>query len=661
MEIKEGQVSILTTDGKTWKKRHCVLKNRILYVYENKSKVEQDKILHFIPLARCGVITTALKGPNGRPFCFKVSHQIDDSIQYWMSSDSEEEMKDWVPQMQQCCAVQKEPEPTKENFRNRSKSVAFKPGALQMAGISDFSGWLKKQANAGLRKGQWKKRWFVLKDMILYYYEGPEAKLKDSDKYLTQPPPESPKSNENDSNNNNKNIILLNEWLSTLSTLSIQEPCQFLYNVSFVIQLLDKLNIKVTNIGEKPDTKEKEREWLLASFDSIIKTVQSNNIKLDSNLTSHDFINRNSISVLGFAQSLYDFAHNLNQNNIKITVDHSPAPAPPSSTTSSAVTSPSISSPPLPSQQSQELKNNNNNENNTNTTNTTNSGVSMSDIDMDNTTNNILEILDKVSDSNTTLSINGANEHGGSDQSSNASGAQDASIISGLGGLGSEQPLINELLNADEFIGLSIHSTPNTPAKNPPPNYTNKFISPHRAPLKRVETKDVIGEFDKMFSTFGSNLKKCGKCNEPITGDLKIDACGKSWHPHHLFCSCCNKHLIDVEDVPYIERSDKLFCKECHDKSFSESHCSTCNKSLMITFAHKGKILCNEHYAIIASLCQKCEKPISDLNLSFSIDQKKWHQACFSCTFCKKSLSDPSHCVTKNSNPYCHECNVKLF
>eukprot|EP01133_Synstelium_polycarpum_P012381 gene12381-14526_t len=646
---KDGALSLLSPDGKSWKKRHCTLKNRIFYIYESKTKL--DNFLHFIPLARCGVITTALKGPNGKAFCFKLSHQMDEAIMYWLSAETEAEMTEWVNQLQACSAIQQEPERV-EAVRGRSKSVIFKPMALQLAGISDHSGWLKKQSGGGLRKAAWKKRWFVLKDMVLYYYDGPESKqlkgkvsipnwsveadattggycfklshtgcpsvilqaetdeernrwinnIKDSDKYLTQ------SSSLTDATPNKENDVermtKLKEWMSSVTTLNIQEPSQFLFNITFVANLLEKLGVKV-NIGDKPDAKEKERDWSSNGFDIILKEVIASGIKFEPSITSQ--------AIISFACSLQEHFANRSTSSLE--------------KQQNVVEQPAVSVTVAASQNNGEAAD---------------ASTPSSDD------------LSETSDKSTTPSLVVP-------VSTNPTATQ--IVFSASADTEAEEQgdaILNALINAQPNIATTqSHSLPATPVK-PAATPISKIVSPHRPQLKRVETQDVIGEFDKLFSSFGSNLTKCGHCKEPITGD-SVDACGTKFHPHHLLCCSCGKHLIGMEDVPYVDRNGSLYCKEDHDKTFKDSNCSVCSKSLMITFAYKGKLFCNEHFVSETAdiTCQGCEKPLGELPY-YSIDNKKWHRNHFSCNYCKVALPH-GQCQVNKGMPYCSKCHVSLF
>ncbi|EFA82515.1 prespore-specific protein [Heterostelium album PN500] len=542
---KDGNIAILSADGKAWKKKQCSLKDRILYIYENKTtKVEDSKILHFIPLARCGVITTAVKGPTGKANCFKISHQFDDSIMYWFSTETDDELKDWVATLQVCCAIQKEPEQV-EAVRGRSKSIAFKPDALQLAGISDFSGWLKKQSTSGLRKG-WKKRWCVLKDMVLYYYEGPESKLKGKQS--------------------------IPGW--SVEADNSLPFCIKLSHPAYPVLLLQAEN------------EEDRTKWI---------------------------------------------------NNIKENHKHLTA----SSSASSASTTTTPSSTPVKSAASPEPK----------LMNGANTSSSKDISESSDTNSNLDDSSSAVTTaSKTTVATPSSKEEVVEEQKP----TENSVVVPTLSINHNHNNNNINSIDTDLSELSQMSSAPTTPSK---------VLSPGRPALKRVETKDVLSEFDKMFSSFAVNLVKCGLCKEPITsGQTSIEAVGQQWHSHHLLCCQCGKHLIGLEEIPYVERDGKLYCKEDHDKTFKESNCHKCQKSLMINFVHKGKVYCKDHYALEIEdlICQGCEKPLGDLPY-YSFENKKWHHDHFKCAYCKHTIHNPSDSHFKNKQPYCKNCYKSLF
>eukprot|EP01132_Coremiostelium_polycephalum_P002547 gene2547-3151_t len=659
-DIKNGYLSVLSTDGKGWKKRYCNIKNRVLYIYETKEKSDEKsnsyQILYFVPLARVGVISTAVKGgPNGRPNCFKLAHQVDESFIYWLSSENESELKEWVNYIQLNCAIQKEPETVE--VRGRSKSVVYRPAANQISNSSDHSGYLKKQSTGLFKKGQWKKKFFVLKDLILYYYDTSDSKALKGRIQIpnwTIDPTEQPANSIKLSHIGYPTVVLqaetteernlwikhikqqdkeltttaqmteeklqkLKNWLSTITTLDIKEPCQFMSNATFVQNILDKCGVKIALISKGTEASS-DNDWTLKSFEIILKVLQTSNVKYDHSITAKDFVEPNNTLVLSFAISLME--HFSSSSNSTSTNNNNNNSLPSSSTT----------------------QNNNNNSPQTPT---------KSDINNAPTTTT-------VDDTTTTTNNNNSN---GSDQNNVNSQVETNQKEAVVFGVGPDPSIvttsIDDLTNPSLMTEESNYSLTSSGYNSSSRSLYNKLVSPHRQ-LKRVETKEVLGEFDKIFSSIGGNYQKCGLCNEPIMGEA-VEAVGKSWHPHHLQCCACGKQLKGLEEIPYVERNGNIYCKEDHDKTFKESFCTDCNKSLMITFAHKGKVYCKDHYSNLVSdlICQQCEKPIGD-EPYHSIENKKWHRNHFTCSYCKVGLID-GICSIKNSSPYCKKCYGILF
>ncbi|KAF2074686.1 hypothetical protein CYY_004000 [Polysphondylium violaceum] len=800
----EAQLNVLSTDGKSWKKRYCSLKNRILYVFETKLKSDENssnyQLFYFVPLARCGNIATAVSnGPCGKNFCFKISYELDESTHYWLSAENEKEMNQWVHVLQEACAVKKEPE--RVMVKGRSKSVVFKPGAIQIAGISDHSGWLKKfSSTGGFRKTiQWKKRWIVLKDLVLYVYEGPESKLKtkvsipnwkisidesiggfcftlshigyegitlqaetaeerakwiqrikENNRTLTTTLP-----NEHDEHR-------IKEWIKSLTTLTIDQLMEYLTNASFLVNIIGKAssqNIRV--VLEATDTRKQDDEWNRKSFEAILSTLGMQGIKFVQDYSADDFLSANPI-ILKFALDLLNHFNPLfmntppvsavatpsvsacstmtspstltprseassisssssssvtkEQEEIDATVDikksqekeHSPIKQPeikppspktpiknpeptikpvepepikPTTESVSQPTSPikpteSVSQPTTPiepiepvSQPTSPIKPIEPVSQPTSPIKPVSvvSPIKPAPVPVlkqepsfeDQTTEEILESITKLSESQ---NFNLDEEIANLSSSINLN----ASINNNLNTSVNLNTSLNlrESMNNNNNDNNDNHNNNNniTPISTPT-KISPRYVSPYRN-LKRVETKDVIGEFDRIFSSLGKAYPKCHRCNEPITGNDIIELSGKSWHLDHFNCCACHKPLMGMDKIPFVEREGKIYCKDDHDKHFKESSCSQCSKTLLITFAHYGKLFCKEHYMSIpeiqANICQNCEEPIGNAPYQI-LETKKWHVDHFKCSYCKVKLHDAAACSVKNSLPYCKKCHISLF
>ncbi|EGC28274.1 hypothetical protein DICPUDRAFT_100179 [Dictyostelium purpureum] len=796
LKFKEGHLSILSSDGKVFKKRYCVFKNRILFIFENKQRSDIQsssyQVLHFIPLIRCGIIATAIQdGPNGKPFCFKLSHENDENIFYWLSDETEDGMKEWVRVLQMHCSIQKEPE--KVQVRGRSKSIAFKPGALQIAGISNFKGWLKKYTTAGTfrRTLQWKKRWFVLKDMVLYYYDSPESnEIKgrisipnwsveidtnipigfcfnlshpgyETITLQAESDEERKKWVQNIKENNRmltktlaspSEVAQLKHWIKKITSLDIQnDPTDLVCNASFVANILDKVGFKV-QLTERSNQSQRQvdNEWTITNFDNIIKALVFKGVKFEQEIIPEDFINSDPM-VLNFAISImnhFDPQPAIKINNISIknnnddigtnnnnysnnSNNHVPIGSIPKSVSSSSI---NTSAPTTPRSMVSDISSNDNPTDSNNTINLNNNlsvnntiasrksssfEVSKRDIKKfftigrsSDTSKKFKEeklkeekqtekSIEKSTEKSTEKSLPTENKTPVKQQEptmptkqqepttpakqeptiattpikqqepvspikqqeptpiktpfKSKSDEEDINIISSL----------DVSLNLDSILSPApvhhnddFNATPQaTPTKSSP-----RLVSPFRN-LKRVETQDVLGEFDKIFSSLSKIYKNCEVCKEPIASEPIEISCGKAWHKDHFNCCVCSKALLGFEEIPFIEREENIYCKEDHDKTFKDSNCIECNKTLMITFAYKGKLLCREHYLNYVSdtICQSCEQPIGSNKPYQEFENKKWHVEHFKCSYCSKTLPDPLVAKFKASKPYCGACQIKLF
>lgn len=57
----------------------------------------------------------------------------------------------------------------------------------------------------------------------------------------------------------------------------------------------------------------------------------------------------------------------------------------------------------------------------------------------------------------------------------------------------------------------------------------------------------------------------CAGCGKPITGRC-VNALEKKWHPEHFVCAFCMKSLAGGS---FTEYNSKAYCRECHDKLFT--------------------------------------------------------------------------------------------
>ncbi|KAI8618862.1 hypothetical protein BC830DRAFT_1106698 [Chytriomyces sp. MP71] len=196
----------------------------------------------------------------------------------------------------------------------------------------------------------------------------------------------------------------------------------------------------------------------------------------------------------------------------------------------------------------------------------------------------------------------------------------------------------------------------------------------------------------------------CFYCKDAIFESC-VKACSKSFHPSCFFCSNCGG-LLGC-DQAFVEEAGKVYCIKDYDALFGKV-CKGCNVkcgaseeivSLVdrnVVFhldcfkchvggcplrAHEfyedettGLPVCQAHfYGSKDAVCHACEKII--VGACVNALGRRYHRACFTCTFCKKGLeasnvsnvrsgnlsASVDRFMSKNGHPYCPPCHLKLF
>ncbi|PVD28899.1 hypothetical protein C0Q70_11494 [Pomacea canaliculata] len=119
---------------------------------------------------------------------------------------------------------------------------------------------------------------------------------------------------------------------------------------------------------------------------------------------------------------------------------------------------------------------------------------------------------------------------------------------------------------------------------------------------------------------------RCPSCDELIFSAEYTKAMEQNYHKEHLACWNCDKKLIACR---YILREE-------------HPHCIPCYQQL---FAHN---------------CEECGKPIGPDFKDLSYKERHWHEFCFKCVMCNKSLVDQPF-APKNDKIYCSDCHDNNF
>ncbi|XP_061176535.1 prickle planar cell polarity protein 3-A-like isoform X2 [Saccostrea echinata] len=187
------------------------------------------------------------------------------------------------------------------------------------------------------------------------------------------------------------------------------------------------------------------------------------------------------------------------------------------------------------------------------------------------------------------------------------------------------------------------------------------------------------------------SLSTCDQCKGEIEPtDLAVFApklgAELCWHPACFVCSKCEELLVDLV---YCCHTKKLFC-ERHYAEQIRPRCPSCDELIfsgeytkaMDENYHKDHLACHNcdkklvacryivkdenphcipcYQELYAHNCEECKKPIGPDYKDLSYKDRHWHEFCFKCCECQKSLVDQPF-APKNDNIYCSDCHDKNF
>ncbi|XP_041354774.1 prickle planar cell polarity protein 3-A-like isoform X2 [Gigantopelta aegis] len=186
-------------------------------------------------------------------------------------------------------------------------------------------------------------------------------------------------------------------------------------------------------------------------------------------------------------------------------------------------------------------------------------------------------------------------------------------------------------------------------------------------------------------------LTSCYNCKGEIDdGELVVFApkAGKDicWHPACFVCDVCDELLVDLV---YCVHSKRLYCERHYaevirprcpscdelifsgeytkamDQNYHKDHlaCHNCDKKLVacryiLKEEHPYCIPCYQQ--LFAHNCEECGKPIGPDYKDLSYKDRHWHEFCFKCVSCEKSLVDQPF-APKNNSIYCADCHDEQF
>ncbi|XP_052242900.1 prickle planar cell polarity protein 3-like isoform X3 [Dreissena polymorpha] len=187
------------------------------------------------------------------------------------------------------------------------------------------------------------------------------------------------------------------------------------------------------------------------------------------------------------------------------------------------------------------------------------------------------------------------------------------------------------------------------------------------------------------------NNTSCSNCSGEIEGGelvvvatkLSTDVC---YHPACFVCCTCEELLVDLT---YCQHSRRLYCERHYaelirprcpacdelifsaeytkamDQNYHKDHlaCKNCDKKLIacryiLKEEHPHCIPCYQE--LFAHNCEECKKPIGPDYKDLSYKEHHWHEFCFKCFECEKSLVDQPF-APKNERIFCADCHDNNF
>ncbi|XP_063403214.1 prickle planar cell polarity protein 3-like isoform X3 [Mytilus trossulus] len=119
---------------------------------------------------------------------------------------------------------------------------------------------------------------------------------------------------------------------------------------------------------------------------------------------------------------------------------------------------------------------------------------------------------------------------------------------------------------------------------------------------------------------------RCPACDELIFSGEYTKAMDQNFHKDHLACHHCDKKLVACR---YILKEEQPYCIPCYQEQFAHN-------------------------------CEECKKAIGPDYKDLSYKDRHWHEFCFKCCECGKSLVDQAF-APKNDQIYCSDCHDNKF
>lgn len=157
---------------------------------------------------------------------------------------------------------------------------------------------------------------------------------------------------------------------------------------------------------------------------------------------------------------------------------------------------------------------------------------------------------------------------------------------------------------------------------NPSPDIPKRINTPEDELRKDLLNGFCKGELEN------NNIFNLAQSQKPslIFSTEYTRAMDEDWHSGHFCCWNCDLSLVGHR---YILRDDHPFCIKCYENLF-------------------------------ANTCEECKAAIGTDSKDLSYKEKHWHEHCFKCIDCQKSLVDQPF-ASKDEKLYCADCYDNNF
>ncbi|CAD5117049.1 DgyrCDS5872 [Dimorphilus gyrociliatus] len=198
---------------------------------------------------------------------------------------------------------------------------------------------------------------------------------------------------------------------------------------------------------------------------------------------------------------------------------------------------------------------------------------------------------------------------------------------------------------------------------------------------------NLEGDLDPTSNT----INKLSETDKDVGGNKEDDSSGEqtktSVKSNDTICTECN---ISLSGKKYLMRNENSCCVQCYEKLYSNT-CEACQKVIGTEFKdvcyedkhwHENCFICcccekslvNEPFATkenslycancyeeqFAMRCDSCTKPLRGGMKKFEYDGKKYHEECFVCFLCSEPIGSRSF-VPREGNITCIGCYEEKF